>query len=97
MALSEGRGKPPGIMFPGALRRALRWCLQAARTCRYLWTVRAAIPWPVKILLGLAMVLKCVPLDMGSDELVTVIAVLVLIRMRPGLVQACWRAAEIRA
>ena len=69
----------------------------AGRTCRYLWTARAAIPWPVKVLLGLAMAIKCLPLDFGTDELLTVLAVLLLNRLRPGLVKVCWQAAKVRA
>ena len=79
------------------VRSAARWTATAGRTCRFLWTVRAAIPWPIRALLGLAMVIKCMPLDMGTDELLTVIAVLMLRRLRPGLIRACWRAAQIRA
>ena len=37
------------------------------------------------------------PLDMGADELLTAVAVLILNRLRPGLVRACWRAAQVRA
>jgi hypothetical protein len=69
----------------------------AGRTCRYLWTARAAIPLPVRLLLGLAMAVKCVPLDFGADEALTVLAVVLLNRMRPGLVKTCWRAAALRA
>jgi hypothetical protein len=77
--------------------RAARFVVTAGRACRYLWTVRAAIPWPVKVILAVAMVVKCCPLDMGLDETLTAVAVLVLNRTRPGLVRACWRAAQIRA
>jgi hypothetical protein len=69
----------------------------AGRTCRYLWTVRAAIPLPVRLLLGLAMAVKCLPLDFGADETLTILAVLLLNKLRPGLVKACWRAAALRA
>jgi hypothetical protein len=71
--------------------------ITAGRACRYLWTVRAAIPWPVKVILAVAMALKMMPLDFMADETLTAVAVLVLNRMRPGLVRCCWRAAQIRA
>lgn len=67
----------------------------AGRSCRYLWTVRAAVPLPVKLLLGLAMLIKLCPLDFGTDEALTAAAVLLLAKMRPGLVGACWRAAQL--
>ena len=92
--------KPHGFHHaqqPSAVRRAVRFVITAGRTCRYLWTVRAAIPWPVRVLLGAAMIIKCLPLDMGADELLTAVAVLILNRLRPGLVRACWRAAQVRA
>lgn len=78
-------------------KAVIRWASQAARTCRYLWTCRAAIPWPVKALLAMAMVIKCLPLDFGVDEALTAIAVLLLQRFRPGLIRACWQAASLRA
>lgn len=69
----------------------------AGRTCRYLWAVRAAIPWPVRVMLALAMIIKCLPVDFGIDETITALAVIILRRMRPGLMRACVRAAQIRA
>ena len=80
-----------------AVKRAAYWVRVAGRTCRYLWTARAAIPWPVKVLLAAAMVLKCMPLDFLADETLTVIAAVILQRTRPGLLKACVRAAQIRA
>src|SRR5258707_248530 len=79
------------------IRKVARWIAVAGRTCRFLWTVRAAIPWPVKILLVVAMAVKCLPLVFGVDESLTAIAVVILHWMRPGLMRACWRAAQIRA
>lgn len=79
------------------LRKAARWAGQAGRTCRYLWTVRAAIPVPVRVILAVAMVIKCLPVDFGADEALTVVAALLLQRLRPGLLKACWRAAQVRA
>ena len=79
------------------MHAAVQWMKTAARCVRFLWTVRAAIPWPVKALLALAMLVKCVPFDCGTDELITLIAVVLLSRLRPGLVGACWRAAQIQA
>ena len=81
----------------GIVRRALKWAATAGRTLRYLWTVRAAIPWPVKVILGVAMLVKCLPFDCGTDELLTLIAAVILNKTRPGLLKACWRAAQIRA
>ena len=75
--------------------RAVKMVPVAGRACRYLWTVRRAVPLPVKVLLGVAMVIKCCPLDFGTDEALTAVAVLLLTRMRPGLVRACWRAAQL--
>lgn len=69
----------------------------AGRSLRYLWLVRRAIPWPVKVMLSLAMVIKCCPVDFGTDEALTAAAVWLLNRMRPGLVRACWRAAQLEA
>jgi hypothetical protein len=43
------------------------------------------------------MAIKCLPVDFGVDEALTVVAVLLLCRLRPGLMKACWRAAKIRA
>jgi hypothetical protein len=43
------------------------------------------------------MAVKCLPVDFGVDEALTVIAVLLLNRLRPGLMKACWCAAKIRA
>src|SRR5260370_36694010 len=76
------------------MRKVGGWIAGAGRTCRFLWTVRAAIPWPVKILLVVAMAVKCLPLDFGVDETLTAIAVVILHWMRPGLMRACWRAAR---
>ena len=78
-------------------RHTLQRIKVAGRTCRYLWTVRAAIPWYVKIILGLAMGIKCLPTDFLIDETLTLIAVWILSKVRPGLVRACVRAAELRA
>jgi len=87
--------------FAARLRRAAvrfaHWAGVAGRTARYLWTVRAAIPWPVRVLLGAAMVIKCLPLDFGADEALTVVAAVILQRTRPGLLKACVRAAQVRA
>jgi hypothetical protein len=69
----------------------------AGRMFRYLWTVRRAVPLPVKALLALAALVKCCPVDFGADEALTAVAVLLLGRMRPGLVKACWRAAQLEA
>ena len=80
-----------------AVRRFAHWVAVAGRTCRFLWTVRAAIPWPVRCILAVAMVIKCLPFDGGIDETLTVIAALILQRTRPGLLKACVRAAQIRA
>jgi hypothetical protein len=80
-----------------AVRRFAHWAGVAGRTARYLWTVRAAIPWPVRVLLGVAMVIKCLPFDGGVDEALTVAAAVILNRLRPGLLKACFRAAQIRA
>jgi hypothetical protein len=79
------------------LRAIARWMAAAGRTARFLWTVRSAIPWPVRVILAVAMVIKCAPLDFGIDEVLTAVAVLVLNRTRPGLMKACWRAAQVRA
>jgi hypothetical protein len=74
------------------------WLIKTAgRTCRFLWTVRRAIPWPVRLILGVAMAVKCLPLDMGVDEFLALVAVVLLNVMRPGLMRACWKAAEMRA
>jgi hypothetical protein len=59
--------------------------------------VRAAMPWPVRVILAVAMVIKCCPVDFGVDETLTVIAAVILHRTRPGLLRACIRAAQIRA
>jgi hypothetical protein len=67
----------------------------AGRSFRYLWLLRAAVPLPVKVLLVLAMIIKFCPVDFGTDEALTAVAVLLLGRMRPGLVKACWRAAQL--
>jgi hypothetical protein len=80
-----------------AVRRLARWAVTAGHTARYLWAVRAAIPWPVKVILAVAMALKCLPLDFLADETLTVIAAVILNRTRPGLLKACLRAAQIRA
>ena len=85
------------ITITSAVRRAARWAATAGRTCRFLWTVRAAIPWPVRVILAVAMVVKCLPLDFGADEALTVIAAVILNKTRPGLLKACFRAAQIRA
>jgi len=78
-------------------RRFAHWAAVAGRTARYLWAVRAAIPWPVKVILAVAMALKCMPLDFLADETLTLIAAVILNRTRPGLLKACFRAAQIRA
>ena len=80
-----------------AARHPVRTVKTAGRTCRYLWAVRAAVPWPVKVILAVAMVLKCMPADFLMDETLTAIAVLILQKTRPGLMKACYRAAQIRA
>jgi hypothetical protein len=36
----------------GAVRRFAGWAAVAGRTARYLWAVRAAVPWPVKVILA---------------------------------------------
>lgn len=79
------------------MRAGAEWARVAARTARFLWTVRAAIPWPVRVILGLAMIIKCLPLDFGADETLTVIAAVILHKTRPGLMRACVRAAQVRA
>jgi hypothetical protein len=89
--LSEGEQVSEGM------RGIARFVVTAGRTCRLLWTVRAAIPWPVRVILGAAMIVKCAPVDFGIDEVLTAVAVLVLNRARPGLMKACWRAAQVRA
>ena len=80
-----------------AVRRFAHWAGVAARTARYLWTVRAAIPWPVRVILAVAMALKCLPVDFLADETLTVVAAVILQRTRPGLLKACVRAAQVRA
>lgn len=80
-----------------AVRRFAHWAGVAGRTARYLWTVRAAIPWPVRVILGVAMALKCLPVDFLADETLTVVAAVILQRTRPGLLKACVRAAQVRA
>ena len=79
------------------IKRIARFVMTAGRTCRYLWAVRAAIPWPVKVMLAVAMAIKCLPLDFGVDETLTALAVLILNKVRPGLMKACYRAAQLRA
>lgn len=69
----------------------------AGRSLRYLWLARRAVPLPVKVMLALAMTIKCCPVDFGTDEALTALAVVVLRKMRPGLVKACWRAAQMEA
>lgn len=80
-----------------AVRRLAGWVAVAGRTARYLWTVRAAIPWPVRVILAVAMAIKCLPFDFGVDETLTVVAAVILQRTRPGLLKACVRAAQVRA
>jgi hypothetical protein len=88
-----------GLSFTSlmAVPKTRRMMQTAAHTARYLWMCRAAIPWPVKIILGVAMLLKCLPVDFGSDETLTVIAILLLRVLRPGLATVCYRAAQMRA
>jgi len=72
------------------------WCF--TRTCvhaaKLLPTVRRAIPayvWPI---LGLAMLAKCMPLDMGTDEALFALAFALIAWRRPGLLKALYREAQ---
>jgi hypothetical protein len=76
--------------------RAWRFAGTVAHTFRFLWCVRAAMPWPVRVILAAAMVIKCMPLDFGADETLTLIAAVILHFTRPGLMKACIRAAQLR-
>ena len=67
----------------------------AGWTARYLWEVRAAIPWYIKAILAVAMAVKCLPFDGGVDEALTALAVWLLNKKRPGLVRYCLAASKM--
>ncbi len=72
---------------------------QFTRTCTHaaklLPTVRHAVPWFVWPVLVLAAIVKCIPLDMGTDEALFVLAALLIAWRRPGLLKALFREAQV--
>ena len=72
--------------------------LVTARTCvhaaKMLPTVRKALPWYTWPILGLAAIVKCFPLDMGTDEALFCVALLLVLWRRPGLLEALYREAS---
>jgi hypothetical protein len=66
----------------------------ATRAAKLLPTVRHAIPrwiWPI---LGLAALVKCLPLDFGADETLFAVALVLIAITRPGLIPALWAEAS---
>ena len=57
-------------------------------------TVRRAVPWYVWPVLALASAVKCLPLDFGTDEALFVLAFLLILRARPGLLEALYHEAQ---
>lgn len=82
----------------GRLRRT-RWVWAnrrtLIRTAKYLGTCRKAVPWYLKAVVVLALVIKCLPVDFGIDEtLLAAVGAVLWWRHRP-LLMACYRAAQL--
>ena len=96
--------------FLAAIARSARHPIQTARTAaragKLLLPAWRAVPWYVWPVLGVAAVVKCFPLDMGTDEALTALALGLIAWRRGGradtsrgprrycLVTALWREAQ---
>lgn len=83
-----------GHQILASVRRAVRFTRTCVRAAKLLTTVHQAVPryvWPV---LGLAALVKCLPLDMGMDEALFAIAFALIAWRRPGLLKALYREAQ---
>lgn len=67
----------------------------AFRFALLFWVVRAAVPKPILYMLIAAACIKCLPVDFGTDEALTAIALVLLRRYRPGLARVISHAAEL--
>jgi hypothetical protein len=80
----------PGATWPTP-RRFAGNCLHAVKL---LPTVRRAVPWYVWPLLALAAAVKCLPVDFGADETLFILAAVIIVWRRPGLLRALYREAS---
>lgn len=85
------------MMYDGALRRAAYLARTAVRAAKYLWTVRAALPRYLRVMIAVAVPFTALPgvPDLGIDEaLYVAVGTILLLRHRP-LLRVCWRAAVL--
>jgi hypothetical protein len=83
-----------GRQIAANVRRAVRFTRTCVRAAKLLTTVHQAVPryvWPI---LGLAALVKCLPLDFGADETLFAIAFALIAWRRPGLLKALYREAQ---
>jgi len=76
------------------MSQTLRLISTAMKAAKYLPTVRKAVPAYVWPLLGLALLIKLVPIDFGIDEALLAICFALIAWRRPGLLKALWREAQ---
>jgi hypothetical protein len=76
------------------VRRAWRFVRTCTHAAKLLPTVRRAIPWYVWPILAVAAVVKCFPLDFGTDEALFAVAFALIAWRRPGLLKALYREAQ---
>jgi hypothetical protein len=81
------------------IRRIRHTAKVVTTTGKYLFAVRAALPWYVRCLVMLTVAVKVVtaplPVDGGVDELLMALTGAILWFRHRMLVRACWRAAQL--
>lgn len=78
----------------GRIARGWRFARTCVHAARLLPAVRRAVPWYVWPVLAVAALVKCLPLDFGTDEALFALAFALIWWRRPGLLNALYREAQ---